>query len=149
MGDPVMLKGKYFITLYGPGGTLKERSETENIVTTVGKEWLASLLGSAAAGTATNTARYAAIGTGSTLEVVGNTAMSVETARNTGTVSYLSGAIVQVTATFATGVGTGDIVEYGMFTSSSAGTLVSRSTKSAIAKGANDTLIVQWQLTFS
>jgi hypothetical protein len=149
MADPVTLKGKYFVTLYGPDGSVKERAETDNVVTTVGKEWLSSFLSSAAAAAATNTARYAAIGTDATAEVVGNTGMGTESARHTGTVSYVSGAIVQVTATFATGVGTGDIVEYGMFTSSTGGTLISRSTKSGIAKGANDTLTVQWQLTLS
>lgn len=147
--DAVTLKGKYFVTLYGPGGEVKEQAETENVVTSVGKEWLASFLSSAAAAAATNTAKYAVIGTDSTAEAVGNTALGTEASRHTGTVSYVSNAIFQVTATFAAGSGTGDIVEYGVYTSSTGGTLISRATKSAIAKAASDTLTVVFQLTLS
>ncbi len=147
--DPVKLQGRYFATLYGPDGVIKDRRVSDNVVTTVGKEWLASLLSSGAAAASTNTAKYAAIGTDATTEVVGNTGLGTEVSRHTGTVSYVSGAIYQVTATFAAGSGTGDIVEYGIYTSSSAGTLISRSTKSSIAKGASDTLTVVFQLTLS
>jgi hypothetical protein len=143
------LTGKYFATLYGPDGEVKDSRAADNVVTTVGKEFLASFMSSSSAGAATNTARYMAIGTDATGEVVGNTSLGTEAARHTGTVSYISGAIYQITATFATGVGTGDIVEYGLFSSSTGGTLLSRSTKSAIAKGANDTLTVTYQMTLS
>lgn len=148
-GDAVTLRGKYFATLYGPDGEVKDRTEAQNVVTTVGKDWLASFLSSAAAAAATNTAKYAVIGTDATGEVVGNTALGTEISRHTGTVSYASGAIYQVTATFAAGSGTGDVVEYGIFTSNTGGTLISRATKSAIAKGASDSLTVVFQLTLS
>lgn len=147
--EPAKLVGKYYVTLYGPSGEIKEQGESLNVVTTVGKEFLASFLSSSAAGAAANTAKYCAIGSDATGETIGNTALGTELARTTGTVSYVSGAIYQVTATFATGVGTGDIVEYGMLSSSTGGTLISRSTKSAIAKGANDTLTVVFQMTLS
>lgn len=146
--EPVKLTGKYYVTLFGPDGSVKETAETTNVVTSVGKEFLASLLASAVAGV-TSTAKYAAIGTDATAETAANTALGTEVARHTGTVSYVSNAIYQVTATFATGVGTGDIVEYGILSSSTGGTLLSRSTKSAIAKGASDTLRVVFQMTLS
>jgi hypothetical protein len=147
--EPVKLTGRYYVTLYGPDGSVKDEAEAQNVVTSVGKEFLASLLSSAAAAASTNTAKYAAIGTDATAEAVGNTALGTEAARHTGTVSYVSNAIYQVTATFAAGLGTGDIVEYGIFSSSTGGTLLSRSTKSAIAKGASDSLRVVFQMTLS
>lgn len=143
------LKGKYYATLYGPDGEVKEYREGFNVVTTVGKEWLASFLSSAAAAAATMTAKYVAIGTDATAEAAGNTSLGTETARQTGTVSYLSGGIYQVTATFAAGTGTGAIVEYGLYTSSSAGTLISRDTEAVINKGAGDTLTAVYQLTLA
>lgn len=143
------LKGKYYATLYGPDGEVKEYREGFNVVTTVGKEWLASFLSSAAAAAATMTAKYVAIGTDSTSEAAADTSLGVEVARQTGTVSYVSGGIYQVTATFAAGTGTGAIVEYGLYTSSSAGTLVSRDTEAVINKGAGDTLTTVYQLTLS
>ncbi len=149
MGDNVKLTGRYFATLYGPDGNVKDKVVTDNVVTTVGKEFLASFLYSASVAAATNTAKYAVIGTDSTGEAVGNTALGTEIARHTGTVSYVSGAIYQVTATFAAGSGTGDVVEYGIYTSNTGGTLLSRATKSAIAKGASDSLTVVFQVTLS
>ena len=75
--------------------------------------------------------------------------MGTEVSRHTSTASYLSGQIFQVKGTFATGSGTGAIVEYGLFSSSTGGTLIARDTESAINKGANDTLTVICQLTIS
>lgn len=147
--DNVRMKGEWFITLYGPDGHVKDRRQGFNVVTTVGKEFIASFLGSAAAGAATFTGKYIAIGTDATTEAVSNTALGTESARHTGTASYLSGQIYQITATFATGSGTGAIVEYGLFSSNTAGTLIARDTESAINKGSNDTLTVVAQLTFS
>lgn len=149
MKESIKLKGRYFATLYGPDGKPKQSVEGDNIITTVGKEFLASFLSSAAAGAATMTAKYAAIGSDSTAEAVGNTALGTELARTTGTVSYVSGAIYQVTATFAAGTGTGNVYEYGLFSSSTGGTLISRDTEGLITKGASDSLQVTYQLTLS
>lgn len=149
MSDRVKMKGEWFVYLYGPNGELKEQKQGYNVVTTVGKEFLASFLNSAVAGAATFTGRYIAIGTGSTAESASDTGMGTEVSRHTGTASYLSGQIFQVKGTFATGSGTGAIVEYGLFSSSTGGTLIARDTESAINKGANDTLTVICQLTIS
>jgi hypothetical protein len=145
----IKLSGYYTATLYGPTGELKTQVVGKNVVCTNGKEWLASLLYSCALAAATNTAKYLAIGSDSTAEAASNTALGTELARNTGTVSYVSNQIYQVKATFATGVGTGNIYEYGLLTSSSGGTLISRDTEALITKGANDTLTVTYQLTLS
>lgn len=145
----ITLKGRYYATLYGPDGNVKERREGDNVVTTVGKEFLASFLKSAALAAATFTCKYIAVGSDATAEAVGNTGMGVELGRHTGTVSYTSGGIFNVTATFAAGSGTGAIAEYGLFSSSTGGTLLSRDTEAVITKGASDTLTVNYQLTFS
>jgi hypothetical protein len=149
MSRPVKMRGKWFVYLYGPDGKLKDSREGVNVVTTVGKEFLASFLNSAVAGAATFTGNYVAIGTNSTAEAIGDTGLGTEVARHTGTASYISGQIFQVKATFATGSGTGAIVEYGLLSSNTAGTLIARDTESAINKGANDTLTVICQLTVS
>lgn len=143
------LKGKYFVTLYGPDGEIKDHRVGDNVVCTNGKEFLASFLKSAALAAATFTCKYIAIGTGTSAESAADTALGTEASRSTGTVSYVSNQIYQVTATFATGSGTGAIVEYGLFSSSSGGTLLSRDVETAVNKGANDTLTVTYQLTIS
>lgn len=143
------MKGEWFIKVYGPDGKLKDSRQGHNVVTTVGKEFIASFLNSAVAGPATFTARYLAIGTGVGAESASDTALGTEAARSTGTCSYLSGQIYQVSATFATGSGTGAITEYGLFSANAAGTMLTRDVESVITKGANDIMTVVHQLTFS
>lgn len=143
------LVGDWSMKLHGPDGKLKDSRESHNVVTTVGKEFLASFMYSAAVAASTFTCKYVAIGTDATGEDAANTALGIETSRHTGTVGYVSGAVYQVIATFATGSGTGAIVEYGLLSSSSAGTLFSRLTTAAINKGASDTLTVTAQLTLT
>jgi hypothetical protein len=145
----VTLQGKWTLELYGPDGLLKDKKVGTNVVCTNGKEFLASFLYSAAAAASTFTMRYVAIGTDSTAEAAANTALGTEASRHTGTVSYVSNQIYQVKATFATGSGTGAIVEYGLLSSNTGGTLLCRDTESVINKGANDTLTVTCQLTLS
>lgn len=147
--NPIYLKGRFIKRLYGPDGNLKQEVIGPNVVCTNGKEWLASFLYSAALAASTNTAQYIAIGSDSTGAAASNTALGTELSRHTATVSYVSNQIYQLTATFATGSGTGSIYEYGLLSSNTAGTLISRSTDSLITKGANDTLTVTYQLTVS
>jgi hypothetical protein len=143
------IKGRWKATLTGPDGTLKQEVQGNNVVVTNGKEFLASFLYSAAVAASTFTMRYVAIGSDSTAEAASNVALGTELARHTGTVSYVSGQIYQITATFGAGLGTGTIVEYGLFSSSTAGTMLARDTEGAIAKGAGDTLTVTAQFTIS
>lgn len=143
------LKGRWFIKLYGEDGELKDERSGFNVITTNGLDFLASFLGSAAATASTFTMQYVAIGTDSTAEAASNTALGTEASRTTGTVSYVSDAIYRVTATFAAGSGTGAIVEYGLFSSSTGGTMLNRDTEAVINKGASDVLVVQTDVTLS
>ena len=147
--ESVKMKGEWFTKLYGADGSVKESRQGFNVVTTVGKEFIASFLNSAVAGAATFTGKYIGIGTNTVAEAAADTALGTEVSRSTGTASYLSGQIFQVTATFAAGSGTGAIAEYGLFSSNTAGTLIARDTEAVINKSAADTLIVVCQLTIS
>ena len=150
MFDPIFkLSGKWKAELRGPDGELKDVKIGSNVICTNGKEFLASFLQSAAAGASTFTMKYIAIGTDATAEAAANTALGVEVARHTGTVSYVSNQIYQVKATFGTGLGVGAITEYGLFSSSAAGTMLARDTEAIITKGVNDTLTVTAQITIS
>lgn len=140
--------GKWKTTLTHPDGT-QDIQYGPNVVTSVGKDALAVFLNSAAAGATQFTAKYIGIGTGVTQETAADTALNTELIRTTGTVSYVTSQIYQVTASFATGSGTGAITEYGLFNSNSAGIMYARYTKSVINKGVNDTLTIVAQITLS
>lgn len=143
------LKGRYFATVYGPDGAAKAHMSGENVVTTNGKEWLAEFLASAAGGASENPAKYIAVGTGTGAESESDTSLETEIARHTGTVSYVSGQIYQVRATFATNSAVGAVTEYGLFTANAAGTMISRDVESVFSISATDTLEVIYQLTLS
>lgn len=141
------LHGTWTKELWGPDGELKGRWVNSNVICTNGLEFLASFLNSAAAAASTFTMKYIAIGTNSSAESAADTALGTEVSRHTGTVSYVSNRIYQIKATFATGSGTGAIVEYGLLSSNTAGTMLARDVESVINKGANDTLTVTAQIT--
>lgn len=144
------LHGEYFVRIYGGDGQLKHEDHIPNVVTTVGKEFIASFLRSAAAAASTFTAKYIAIGTGTGAESAADTALGTESARHTGTASYTSGGIFNVVATFATGAVSAAITEFGLLSSSSAGTLLSRTVRSsAYNLTASDFIVVAYQTTFS
>jgi len=145
----VGIKGRWKMELTGPGGEQLQTVFGENVVVVNGVSKLAEFLNSANAAASTFTFGYIGIGSDPTAEASTDTALGTQLARHTGIVSYVSAAIYQVVATFIAGLGTGAVVEYGLFNSSANGTLFSRDTESVINKGAGDTLTVTAQYTFS
>lgn len=143
------IEGIWTFTLTDEHGNIKTHFTGKNLVTTAGKEFLASFLQSAAVAASTFTCKYIAVGTNNTAANIADTVLGTESARQTGTASYLAGAIYQVTATFAAGVATTAIVEYGLLSSSAAGTLLGHDIEAVINKGAGDTLTVTAAYTFT
>ena len=147
MSEKNVVMDGYWTVLLHRGDELVQKVEGHNVVTTAGKEFLASFLQSASVAASTFTCKFVGVGTDSTAEAIGNTTLGTELARTTGTVSYVTGAIYQVTATFTSGVGTGAIVEYGLFSANAGGTMLSRDTEAVINKSANDTLTTVVRIT--
>lgn len=150
MLENLKIKGEWLARVYGPDGNLKDERKGENVVTEVGKEFLASFLYSAALAASTFTMKYIAVGTSSVGEQTSNTVLGSELIRNTGTVSYISGGslgIFRVTATFTTGQAVGAISEYAVFSSSAAGTMLNRDTEATMNIGAADVLTVVCDLS--
>ena len=144
---PVKLTGKWKATLTRGSETVCEK-EGYNVICTTGIQTLAGYLASAAISATKNPFYFIAIGSDSTAETNGDTALGTELSRHTGTVTAFT-AVYQVTATFASGSGTGNVYEYGLFDSNSAGNMLSRDTEGLITKGANDVLTVVAQITLS
>jgi hypothetical protein len=143
------LKGKWYSTLYGPTGEIKQAVNGYNTITTGGISALVQHLVSATAAATTFTHRYIAIGSDNTAEASDDTALGTELARHTGTVSQVTDGIYRVTATFPSGTGTGNVYEYGLFDSNTAGTMFSRDTEALVTKSANDDLVVVTEITYS
>jgi hypothetical protein len=146
--DSIKMKGKLNIVLTGPDGKLKEQREVDNLVVTVGKNFIASSM----AKTTTNSPAamtHMEVGTGTTAAAVGDTALQtpVASSRVTLTSTTVTTNNVAYVATFPAGTGTGALTEAGIFNASSTGTMLCRTVFSVINKGAADTLGITWTVT--
>lgn len=141
------LKGHIKFELFDANGALKETREIDNVVVTVGKNYLANWLTQATQ--ADYFMRYIALGTGTTPATASDTALDATLpTRVAGTLSSASN-VWQNVASFGPGVNTGAVTESGIFSDSSGGTMLARQVFAVINKDVNDTLSVTWQITLS
>lgn len=145
--DAIQMKGRLNIVLTDAFGEVKEQREVDNLVVTVGKNYIASRMKDATA----TAMSHMAVGTTSTAAAVGDTTLGAEIAssRTALTSTTVTTNSVAYVCTFGTGVGTGAVVEAGIFNAASAGTMLCRTVFSVINKGASDTLTITWTVTVS
>jgi hypothetical protein len=143
--DAIKMKGRLNIVLTGPDGEVKEQREVDNLVVTVGKNYIASRMKDATATAMT----HMEVGTSTQAAAVGDTALitPVASSRVTLTSTTVTTNSVAYVASFPAGTGTGALTEAGIFNASSAGTLLCRTVFSVINKGAADTLGITWTVT--
>jgi hypothetical protein len=133
------------IEVFNPDGSLKEIREIDNLVVTVGKEFIASRI----VGTAASVMSHMAVGTDSTTPVAGDTTLGAEVARVALTSGTASGAVATFVATFGAGTGTGALAEAGIFNAGAGGTMLCRTTFAVVNKGASDAMTITWTVTIS
>jgi len=147
--------GKLNIKLIDQYGNVILDKNAKNIVTNQGLNYIANRM--AGAGTY-GTMGFMSIGDNSTTPALldyklGNELTTTRIALDSTTVttSGTSGILdsVQYIATFNPGIGTGAVVEAGIFNTSSgtSGIMLCRTTFSVINKGALDTLVITWKVT--
>ena len=118
--------------------------ETENLVVTAGKNWVADRMNNA------NTVMtHMAVGTGTTAAAAGNTTLVTENDRNALTSTTVTANAVAYVATWAAGDGTAALTEAGLFDAASAGDMLARTVFSVVNKGAADSMIITWTITVS
>ena len=143
--DKIGISGELRVSVLDENGVLKEERTIPNLITTVGKTFIASRID----GTTANVMSHMAIGTSSTAAAAGNTALVAESARVAVDSSTASAATEVYVATFPAGTGTGAITEAGVLNASSSGTLLCRTVFSVINKGSSDSMIITWTITVS
>lgn len=143
---PLVLSGRVHIVLTDSMGNIKVDKESDNLIVTVGKAFVASALITVPS----ISFLYMAIGTSATATSVGQTALvGSELARVATTNTNPTSVTTQFVASFGSGVGTGTIEEAGLFSAASAGSMFSRYLTGTFTKGATDTLAVTWTITVS
>jgi len=162
--------GTLQIAHFGPDGKLIEERMYSNIVTTIGKAWIAARMKTtsipvemgfmAVGGNATvgsNPTKTTPVIGDQALSTGGSPALS-ELARVALTVSggTVSGAVVTYAASFGAGTGTGALIEAGIFNVASGPVQGSGTTASAmlcktsydvVNKAANDSIAITWTVT--
>lgn len=150
MEEKLGIRGDVVATLRDENGYILQREEKRNLIVTVGKNFLASLL----AGDTSTVMSHIAIADDGTEPISSQTALvaSTELARAAALVESGTGGNsnkVTYTITFAGGTGTGTIAEAGIFNASSAGTMLSRIVfDPTLPKGVTDTLTITWTITY-
>tara|TARA_B110001454_G_scaffold203907_1_gene212195 strand:+ start:295 stop:717 length:423 start_codon:yes stop_codon:yes gene_type:complete len=118
--------------------------ETENLVVTAGKNWVADRMNNA------NTVMtHMAVGTGTNAAAAGDTTLQTESDRNTLTSTTVTANAVAYVATWAAGDATAALTEAGILDAASGGDLLARTVFSVVNKGAADSMTITWTITVS
>lgn len=141
-------KGRLVLELRDADGLLKQLVEVDNLVVTVGKNTIADRMKQTPA---MGHMTHMEVGTNNTAAAAGDTALgaAVASSRTALTSTTVTNNQIAYVCTFGAGVGTGALTEAGLFSASSGGNMLARTTFSTINKAAGDSLTITWTVTIS
>ena len=129
-------------------GDILSEQKVKNLVVTSGKNHIAAKIAATTNSPASMTHR--SIGTGTVSPSAGDTGLGTEAStRASLSATVVSTNTVTYTATFVAGNGTGAITEAGIFNASTGGTMLCRTTFSAVNKASGDSIAITWVVTVS
>ena len=118
--------------------------ETENLVVTAGKNWVADRMNDANA-----VMSHMAVGTGTNAAAAGDTTLQTENDRNALTSTTVTNNTIVYVATWAAADATAAITEAGIFDAASSGDMLARTVFPVVNKGADDSMTITWTITVS
>jgi len=148
-GDMIGMSGIMVAELFGPDGKLKERKEVHNTVTTLAHAMVADQFDDTPAIAVPD---WMEVGTGSGQgagdSILDSYIAGSRTANDSATTT--AGAVAYI-CTFGAGTGTGAITEAGLFNVVTQNTtdLIVYASFSVVNKGADDSLVITWTITFA
>ena len=145
VNDQIQPSGELQVTLTKADGSIKEEHTFSNIVVTTGKEFIASRM------IDDSVPMMAEMGIGdsnATLDV-GNTTLVNQLTRKPLVNSTVASNVVTYVGEFLDGVGTGGIVEAGIFSGGTPDTMLCRTTFPVINKETDDILTINWNVTIN
>jgi len=143
--ETLKASGELLIEVRNADGQLIEKRQIPNMVVQAGKDWIISRMTTGSAGLMS----HMAIGNGNTAPALGQTALISQLARIPFTSINVLANTVTFVAVFNAGVGTGALVEAGLFNAGSGGTMLARTTFGTLTKAAGDVVTVTWTITIS
>lgn len=143
MNDEIKMTGWVKTILTDADGS-EEVEEFCNLVVTAGRNHAAGRMKPSPP----NAMSHIAVGSGSSVPDVGQTALVAELARKSAGVAG-TGNSVTYSVTFGPGEGTGDITEAAILNAAAAGDMLSRVVFSVRQKTAEKSLTIIWTITFN
>ena len=137
--------GELKIEVRNESGQLVDSRHIPNMVVTAGKNWIIARMLSGTSAVMS----HMAVGSSNTAPALGQTALVNQLARSPFTSINQVGNTVTFVAVFDAGVGTGSLVEAGIFNAASGGTMLARTTFGTLTKAAGDVVRVAWTITIS
>lgn len=149
MKETITPKGRLRIVVTDEHGNVKEDIETPNVVTNAGLAYITGIM----TGTGSPMS-HMAIGSDNTAAAAVDTALGSELGRVALTsddqaTTTVTDDSVEYVATFPAGTGTGSVVEAGIFSASSGGTMLCRTVFSTVTKGASDAMTITWTVSLA
>lgn len=145
INESIKATGNLVITLTGPDGAEKGRTEVKNLVVSTGLAYIASRMKDTTAAAMS----HMALGAGTANAAAGDAALGTELGRVALTSTTVTANQTVYAATFGPGVATGAVTEAGVFNAASAGTMLCRTKFNVVNKDAGDTLGITWTVTIS
>ena len=139
----IKMTGDLIVRKFDEQLNLLEQIEVNNLVVTTGKEYIAQRIAS----NDTDIMSHMAIGSNNTTASLGNTPLIAQLGITPIDDVSVLGTVVTYSATFAPGVGTGNIVEAGIFNSDTSGVMLCRTTFPVIVKEATTTISITWNIS--
>lgn len=143
-GKKIAVSGRVTLRAYDEHGELIFEDVGENLVVNTGLNHIADQMSDQGEAQMS----HCAVGIDDTAPEAGQTELGEETYRETLDSVVQSTNSVDYTTEFGPGEGTGNLRETGIFNASSGGVMLARYTFT-YNKGAGDTLVVAWKITFT
>ena len=145
--DVIKATGKVSVVVTGPDGKVKEERYVDNLVVDSGLDFIAERMKDAV----TTAMSHMEVGTDATAADAGDTTLgaAVGSSRTALTSTTVTSNAVEYVCTFGAGVGTGALVEAGIFNAGAAGDMLCRTTFSVVNKAAADSMTINWTVTIS
>lgn len=140
-------KGELDISIYSSEGLLKEKIHVPNLVVQTGRDYIARRM----ANTDDGVMSHMSVGEDNTATSTLQTALldEITGSRTTLDSTAVANNVVTYTATFDPGIGTGAIVEAGIFNAGTSGTMLCRTVFPVVNKAVDDTMVITWTITIS
>jgi hypothetical protein len=143
LNEDIKITGKLTIKKFNSNNELVQEIEVPNLIVTSGKNYIANRLTSSSP----TIMSHMAVGSTSDSPNLTQTALLGQLGRTALTSSTLSGSSIVYVGVFGPGVGTGSIVEAGIFNASSGGTMLCRTTFPVIIKSITDSIAISWTVS--